>query len=239
MTAQNLSLPSAVSPRLTGFLYLMIIVFGLTSEVMIRHHLVVPGDAGATANNLLASPDLFRLGFAADAVMLICDVALAVLFYLLFKPVSRPLAMAASAFRFAQAAILGMNLLNYYAALLILNGANYAVLGMQQQNELASLLLELHSHGYDLGLIFFGVSNVLLGILVIRSNFLPKLLGYGLIAAAIVYLIGSFTRFLMPEAVETIQPLYLIPVVAELAFCLWLLIKGIAVPTPPLTNASA
>jgi hypothetical protein len=68
---------------------------------------------------------------------------------------------------------------------------------------------------------------LILGRLVVRSGYFPRVLGYGLVAAAIVYLAGSFTRFLFPEYVSFITPVYIVPLVAELAFCLWLLVKGI------------
>ena len=91
------------------------------------------------------------------------------------------------------------------------------------------LFLDMHSHGYDLGLVFFGFSSLFLGYLVIKSEFFPKILGYGLIAAAVVYLTGSLTRFIFPGYVSIMTPIYIVPLIAELTFCLWLLIKGVRV----------
>ena len=138
----------------------------------------------------------------------------------------------AAAFRLTQAAILGFNLLNYYAALLLLKGANYAgSFEPHQLNTLALFFLNLHGHGYDLGLIFFGFSNLILGYLIIKSDYFPALLGYGLIAASLVYLTGSFTLFLSPEHASMMEPIYVVPLIAELSFCFWLLVKGVRVPT--------
>lgn len=216
-----------VYARLAGFLYLLIIVCGVGSELLIRSHLIVDGDASATAANILESNGLFRLGFVADSVMLLSDVAIAVLFYVLFKPVNQTLALMAAAFRLTQASILGFNLLNYYAAALLLSGGAYLNgLDANQSQALASLFLDLHSHGYDLGLIFFGLSNLILGYLLIRSGYFPAVLGYGLIAAALVYLTGSFTRFVFPDYAAGLEPFYLIPLVAELAFALYLVTMG-------------
>ena len=213
--------------RLAGLLYLVIIVCGIFSEVGIRSRLIVPGDAAATAVNIATSAGLFRIGFAADALMLLSDVAIAVLFYLLFRPVSKPLALTAAAFRLTQAAVLGFNLLNYYAALLLLNGGAYgAAFGADQLHALSLLFLDLHRHGYDLGLLFFAVSNFILGYLVVKSDGFPAVFGYGLIAAAAVYLLGSGMLFIFPAGVDRIAPLYIVPLAAELSFCLWLLIKG-------------
>jgi Domain of unknown function (DUF4386) len=216
--------------RLAGALYLVIIVFGIWSELFVRASLIVADDAAATAANIRASEVLFRLSFAADSIMALSDVAVAVLLYVLLKPVSATLAVMAMAFRLVQTAILGVNLLFHYAALLILNGTDTAsAFDPQQLNALVALTLEIHAHGYDLGLIFFGLSCLVLGALIARSGYLPRLLGYLVMAAGAVYLIGSYTLFLAPGYAGTTEPLYLIPLVAELALCLWLLVKGIDV----------
>lgn len=213
---------------MAGLLYLVIIVSGISSEVFIRSGLIVAGDAAATAGNILASEWLFRVGFAADSIMLLCDVAIAILFYVLLKPVNKTLALMAAAFRLTQAAVLGFNLLNYYAALLLLKGAAYAA-GFEagELRALAMLFLEMHSHGYDLGLLFFALSSLILGYLVIKSDYFPGILGYGLMAAGVVYLAGSFTRFLYPDYAPNFAPVYIVPLIAELSFCLWLLFKGV------------
>lgn len=228
MSGQNINVGSLSSyARVAGWLYLVIIVCGIGSEVFIRSSLIVEGDAMATASNILASDSLFRLGFVADSIMLLSDVAVAVLFYVLFKPVSNTLALMAAAFRLTQASILGFNLLNYYAAALLLNGTVYVgVFEPGQLHALASLFLELHSHGYDLGLVFFGLSNLILGYLLIKSGYFPSWLGYGLIAAGVVYLAGSFVRFVLPDYSAVMEPVYLIPLIAELAFALYLVVKG-------------
>lgn len=228
MTIRTTQTPPLAYARIAGLLYLLIIVFGVFSEAVIRSNLIVKGDAAATAANILANQALFRAGFAADIIMLLSDVAIAVLFYVLLKPVSRVLAMTAAAFRLTQAAVLGFNLLNYYSSLLLLNGSEYtSAFGTRQSNALAMLFLDMHSHGYDLGLIFFALSSLILGYLVIRSGYFPGLLGYGLMAAAAVYLVGSCMRFLLPAYASYIAPVYIVPLIAELAFCLWLLVKGI------------
>jgi hypothetical protein len=75
--------------------------------------------------------------------------------------------------------------------------------------------------------LFFGVSNLILGYLVVKSDYFPGFLGYGLIAAGVVYLAGSLTRFLLPDYISYITPAYIVPLIAELLFCLWLLVKGV------------
>jgi hypothetical protein len=224
--------------RAAGLLYLLIIFFGMFSEVAVRSNLIVTGDADTTVNNIMENVWLFRVGFVSDAVMLLSDVAIAVLFYVLMKSINKTLAIAAAAFRMTQAAVLGFNLLNYYVALLLLNGTVYTnTFGAEQLHALAMLFLEMHSHGYDIGLLFFGISCLILGYLVIKSHYFPIILGYGLIASGVVYLTGTLIRFLYPGYISFISPIYIVPLVAELSFCLWLLVKGARIKPEDLQAA--
>ncbi len=212
---------------MAGALYLIIIVFGVFSEGFVRATLVVPGDASLTAANILASEGMFRLGFAADSIMALCDVALAVLLYVLLRPLNRTLALLAMVFRLIQTSILGVNLLNHYAALLVLNGGvSLGAFNPDQLNAAAMLWLDLHSHGYDLGLLFFGINSVVVGYLLFKAPGVPRALGVMMMAAGAVYLTGSYLRFLVPGGVEAFAPAYVVPLVGESAFCLWLLLRG-------------
>lgn len=211
--------------RLAGFFYLVIIVCGVWSEGFVRSTLVVPGDVSATVSQITQSAGLFRASFAADTVMALSDVAVGALLFMLLKPVSLTIAVAAFAFRLTQAAVLAMNLLSQHVALMLATGSTG--LDVSVAGELALLSMTTQSHGYDLGLIFFGVNSLLTGWLVARSGFLPKALGWGLVAAGAVYLLGSYLRFLAPAIHAPFQAAYLVPLLAEAAFCLWLLVKGI------------
>lgn len=214
--------------RTAGLLYLVIIVLGLTGELVVRSGIVAVGDAAATAANIRAAESLFRFGFVADSVMLLADIALAVLLYVLLRPVSKTLALLAMCFRLVQAAIIGGNLLHYHAALVALAGPAYGIaFPPEQLAAVATLFLDLHSHGYDLALLPFGVNCLLLGYLVYRSGFLPRALGVLLAAAGVVYLVGSYARFLFPAQVEAVAPIYLVAIIAESAMCLWLLVRGV------------
>ena len=218
--------------RSAGLLYLAIIVCGIFAEFFVRSSLIMPGDAAATAAQITAADGLFRSGIAADLTMILCDIAIALVFYVLLKPVSRPLALLAAFFRLTQAVILGVNLLNLFAVLQLLSGAEYlSAVGAAQLHAQALLLLEMHGIGYSLGLVFFGVSILLLGFLIVRSGYIPKLLGILLIAAAVGYLTDSFASFFLPTYAnyETIFALvvFLPALIAELSLGLWLLFKGV------------
>lgn len=216
--------------RAAGLLYLVIIAFGLFGELGVRSSLVMRGDAALTAANIVAAEGMFRMGFLADSIMFLCDTALAVLLYVLLAPVNKTIALMAMCFRLIQTAVIAANLLHYHAAIILLGDPSYAAaLGAEPVNALALLFLEFHSYGYDLGLLSFGVSCLLLGYLVYESGFLPKWLGLLLAAAGFTYLIGSYTRFLFPAQVAAVAPIYMVALVAELSMCVWLLTKGVRV----------
>jgi hypothetical protein len=229
----EISLPKAA--RIAGWLYLMIIISGILAEFFIRQSLIVPGDAAATAANVSASGGLFRLGIAADLVMIICDVALAVLFYLLLKPVNKTFAMLAAFFRLTQAAVLAVNLLNLFFVLQLLGGANYlAVFGPEQLQGLVLFFFQAHGTGYAVGLVFFGIQCLLLGYLIYRSGYFPRILGVLLMVAGIGYLTDSFARVLLANYAvhENIFSLvvFLPAFIGEMALCLWLIIRGKTIP---------
>ena len=235
MTSRIADLSQQKAAKIAGFLYLVIIIAGIFAEFFVRSSLIVAGDATATANNIAASEGLFRAGIAADMVMIMCDVAVALLFYVLFKPVSKSLALLAAFFRLAQAAVLGINLLNLFFVLQLLGGAGYlAVFGLDQLQAFVLLFLGAHSIGYSIGLVFFGVHCLILGYLVFKSGYFPRILGVLLMFASLGYLIDSFANFLLLnyEAYETIFSLVVfVPAfIAELSFCLWLIFKGAKIP---------
>lgn len=214
--------------RITGIFYLVIIVFGLFSEIAVRSRLIVQGDAAETAVNIMASQTLFRIGFASDLVIFLCDVAVAILLYVLLRHVSKTGSMVSAGFRLTGTAIYGVNLLNYFAALLLLSGSKYlGSFESGQLNSLAYMFLDIHRHGYDLGLVFFGLHCLFLGYLLYRSYKFPRILGILMYLAGAGYVVGSFTLFLFPSFTSAIAPVYIAPVIGELSLCLWLLIKGV------------
>jgi hypothetical protein len=232
MTTRTAGTPPLVYARVAGILYLVIIVAGIFAQFFVRMNLIVPGNATATANNIAASEGLFRIAIAADLVMVMCDVALALVLYVLLKPVSNALSLLAAFFRLAQAATLGVNLLNLFFGLQLLSGADYlAVLDADQLHALALLFFDAHGIGYSIGLVFFGLSLLILGYLVFKSGYLPRILGILLIIASLGYLVDSFAIVLLPnyEDYETVfgWVVFAPALIAELAFCLWLLIKGV------------
>lgn len=221
MTDPALTPEFARQARLAGMLYLLIIVAGLGAELGLRGPLIDLGDAAGTAAAILAAPGQFRLAIAADLVMALCDAGLAILLYLIFRAASPGLALSAMVFRLIQTVLVAANLMVLQAAWLLISGPNELV----DANALALVFLDLHGHGYDLGLIFFGVNSLVMGLLVWRSGHFAKVFGAGLAIAGLVYLIGSGLRFFSPEWSQAFVSAYLLTILAETAFCIRLLFQ--------------
>lgn len=217
--------------RTAGLGYLMIIVCGIFAEFFARGSLIVPGDAVATAGNIAASEQLFRIGIAGDLIMLLSDVVLAWALYAIFKPVHASLAMLAAFLRLVHAAVYGANLLNLFMVLRLLSGANeLGGFDAGHLQSLVSLFLNGHSTGYLIGLVFFGLHCAVLGYLIYRSGYIPRILGILLLFAAFGYLVDCFAQVLMPnyQAVQSIFMLivFVPALIGELSLSLWLLLAG-------------
>ena len=207
--------------RLAGLLYLVIIIAGLGAELGLRGPLIDLEDSVGTAAAILAAPGRFRLAIAADLIMALCDAGLAILLYLIFRAVVPALALSAMVFRLIQTVLIAANLMALQAAWLLLTSADH----LADAPALALVFLDLHGHGYDLGLVFFGVSSLMMGVLVWRSGVFAKAFGAGLAIAGTVYLIGSGLRFFAPELSSAFAPAYMLTILAETAFCFRLLFQ--------------
>ncbi|MEZ4639081.1 MAG: DUF4386 domain-containing protein [Caldilineaceae bacterium] len=229
--------------RSAGILYLLIIASGIFAQFMIRGSMIIPGDAAATYANIAADPSGFGMSIAADLVMIMSDVALAALFFVLLRPVSTTLSLMAALFRLTQAAILGLNLIHLFRALQLVSGEAYlAAFSVEQLQAQVLLAAEAHGIGYSLGLVFFGVQCALLGYLLVRSGYFPKVLGFLMIFAGIGYLVDCFAGFFLPtyaDYADIFAIVVFVPaIIGELSLALWLLIKGVKPPQQETTSAS-
>ena len=216
--------------KITGTLYLIVIICAGFSEGYVRSGLIVSGDAAATVNNITESEWLFRLGFVTDLIAFMSDLAVSVLLYLLLRPVSKTLSLLAASFRLvAHPAIAAVNMLNHFIALLLLSGSGYlSAFSGDQLNAMVLLFLNLHDYGYLIGGAFFSVHLFFLGILLLKADFFPSVLGILILLASAGYITESFGDFLFPGNEEILSWIVGIPaVLGELSFTLYLLIFGL------------
>jgi hypothetical protein len=217
--------------RIGGVFYLLIIVAGLMGEFFVRAKLIVSGDAAATTNNIESSSLLWRFGIAGDLFMHVCDIPLVLIFYILLKPVSKNLALLAMLFVLTQTAVLIASKLILFMPLFLASDVGYLkVFAPDQLHALSYLAIRLDAYGFGVGLIFFGFSCLILGHLISRSGYLPKLIGILMQIAGACYLVNSVTLILAPAIADILFPVILLPsFIGELSFCLWLLVKGVDV----------
>jgi hypothetical protein len=214
--------------RTAGAFYLVTVITGLFAEVAVRGNVIVTDDAAATARNILASENLWRLGFAADIVGGAAYVVVTMLLYELLKPVSRSISLLAAFFSLVGIAIGGIAALGHLAPLLLLKDGFLSSFNTTQLQALALLSLKLHARGYWICLVFFGFYEAILGYLIFRSGFLPRLLGVLVSLAGLAFVTNSFALVVAPSVGKALNPsLLLVDSVGEIALTLWLLIMGV------------
>ena len=214
--------------RIGGLLYLLIIAAGLFAE-FVRERFVVPGNAAATSSHIRDHAFMFRLGLAADLSTFVCAIAVAVILYVLLRPVNRHAALLMLAFSLVQDAIGGLNALNTYRPLQLLGGAAYLKAFSREQLEAMALLsLNTQAVGFAVALLFFAGSCVALGYLTFISGLFPKALGVLMVIAGVCYLTLSTAQVLSPRLASTLFPSILMPAfIGELSFAVWLTVKGV------------
>ena len=158
--------------------YLLTILTGIFAQGFVSGRLVVDGDAVATATNILTHQSLFQLGFAVYLIEMACQIAMTALFYDLLKPAGRSVSLLAAFFGLTGCVIKTFSRLFFIAPLFILGGAHYlSVFSAEQLQALALLFLKVNDQAPRIALVFFGFYALLTGYLIVRSTFLPRILG--------------------------------------------------------------
>jgi len=217
-----------LSPRATarvaGACYLVTIVAGLLAQGVLSEQLIVGGDAAATAANILSHASRFRVGFATYLVEMAAQIAMTVLLYELFKPVSRRLSLLSAVFGLTGCAIKIIARLFYYAPLLVLSGMPYLdSFKREQLDSLALLFLQINDQGAAIALLFFGFGTLLKGYLVLRSTFLPRFLGVLAIAGGL----GWLTFLWPPLGRQLFLYVAAVGLFGSLATIGWFLVVGV------------
>ncbi|MBW2250592.1 MAG: DUF4386 domain-containing protein [Deltaproteobacteria bacterium] len=161
--------------RIAGILYLLVAVLGIFNMMYGPSSLIVLGDAATTVNNIMASESLFRLGIVNDLAAQTVGILLVLFLYKLLKPVSKTQASLMVIFALVGIPIVMLNLLNQFAALLLLSGADYlTVFAADQLQALVMLFLNLDEHGFMIAHIFWGLWLFPMGYLVFKSGYIPS-----------------------------------------------------------------
>ncbi len=221
MTLPEMSLQAKA--RLTGAFFLLTILLGGAGE-SVSGRFIMPGDAAATASNVLAHATLWRLGFAAYLTEMACNIVVTALFYDLLKPVSRSASLLAAFFSLVGIVIKTFSRLFYLAPFMILTGGDYLTAFNEGQRQgLTLLLLRMNARGAGIGLVFFGFYALLQGYLIFRSTFLPRALGVlGMLGG-----LGWLTFMVPPLATRLYPYVVTIGLLGAAALIVWLLVFGV------------
>jgi hypothetical protein len=204
-----------------GFYVLMFVSGGLA--VFARRGLIVSGDAATTAAKILAHESMYLLGFAGDLLVVATYVAVTALFYRMLKPVNRSVSLIAAFFGLLGCAVQGFACVFQLAPLTVLGGARYlGVFKVEQLQALAYMFLKLYSQAYGIALVFFGFFCLLTGYLILKSTFLPRILGGFMMLAGL-----SWLTFLWPPFAAKYFSYIVSGAVGEGLLTLWLLVKGV------------
>lgn len=221
---------TAASPRfkarLAGLFYLLESITSVFGQFIVLGRLTVTSDATATAANILANKPLFWAGFASSLIAVACHITYTVLFYDLLRPVNRSLALLAVLFSLVGCTIQAVATLFQLAAALVLDDkGSLSAFPSGQLQALALLLLKLNLQTFNVYLVFFGFWLLLIGYLIVRSTFLPRVIGVLVMIASLSYL-----TLLVPPLANALYPYYLaLPIPGEPSLMFWLLIVGVNV----------
>ena len=215
--------------KIAGVLVLLSFIMGGFGEAYVPSKLIVATDSAATVEKLKASDTMFRMGFAGYLVEACCDIALALIFYVLLKPVHKYVSLLAAFFGLIGTATFAAGELFYFAPTLVLRGGSHLKsFSPDQLNTLALLSLKLFGLGAAIFTVFYGMAWVLRGYLMFHSGYFPKLMGVLMTVAGLAFILSNFTLVLTPQYPSGWLLLAILP--GLLFMTIWLLVKGVDLP---------
>jgi hypothetical protein len=207
----------------------LICILGGVAGFMAVAPLIAANDAAATAANIKANESLFRFGFVADLISGLSYVGVTVFMYYVLIPVNRSLSLLAAFFGLAGVAIGGVAWASRLVPLILLHGdQSLSALTTTQLQAMSLTAIKLQMQVFFIGMVFFGIQCILIGCLVARSKFLPRILGILLAIGGASYVIASFANFLTPSMGGRLT-IFIMPLalVGEGSLTVWMLVKGV------------
>lgn len=215
--------------KVAGVLVLFSFIAGGFGEAYVPSKLIVGTDAAATVENFKSSDIMFRLSFAGYLVEACCDIALALIFYVLLKPVHKYVSLLAAFFGLIGTATFAAAELFYFAPTLVLRGGGHLKsFSPDQLNTLVLLSLKLFGLGAAIFTVFHGMGWVLRAFLMFQSRYFPKLLGVLMMVAGLAFMVSNFALVLAPQYRSGWLLFTMLP--GSLLMTVWLLVKGVDLP---------
>ena len=209
------------SPRLIGVVWILYFVTGILGAVLTRG-ILVPTDAVATAQNIVAHASLWRAGFAVDLVANLIYIVLTALLFRFFRPVNPTLALIAALFSLVGCTVQIMGeLLRLAPTVALTNPQLAAAFGAHQIQAAALLGLMVYRSVFQISFVLFACFELVTGRLILESTFLPRWLGWWWIAGG-----AGWLTFLWPPLSSAIMPVLVAAAAGEVVFAVWLVAKG-------------
>nr|MDT0657268.1 DUF4386 domain-containing protein [Micromonospora sp. DSM 115978] len=216
--------------RTTGLLYLGLAIAGAFGFLLIRSQLFVADDPAATLANLVERESLARAGVAFELLLVVTQSLAAAWFFRLFRSVDSFAAGGIAAFGLVNAiAVMVSAALTATAVELAADPVGDAAANVQ-------MLYLVSENMWGVGSLFFGLWLIPMGWCVLRSGWMPRPLGWILIAGGVGYLLSAFIRYLAPDAQIVAELLVYPATVGEFWIIGYLLIRGVR-RQPPVDEA--
>lgn len=218
--------------RFAGLLFLILVITGVFAEFFVRQKLYVLNDPIATTQNIIENQWLFRLGFVSDLVMSTMFFIYGFVLYLIFKSVNKNISLFLLLCAVISVAMFCQNSLSQFSALELLINPDYSKGFKPEQLQVLSVFFQnIHTKGYYVNQIFFGLYLLPLGYMIIKSGIVPKIIGVFLILGFIGDMIDFVVYFLFPNVDSVLLDNITIPAdIGEISLCLWFLIMGVRSP---------
>ena len=214
--------------RAAGIMFLISFVAGSFGEFYVPSKLIVTGNAAATVSNIVNHEMLFRLGFAGYLLEALCDVGLALVLYVLLRPVHRNLALLSAFFGLISTALFAAcEMLFFCAPLLARNPVFAQGFSKEQLDALVYFFVRVYALGAGLFMVFYGSASLIRGYLMYRSGYIPRFIGVLSGLVGIGFIAKNFTLVLAPAYSSD---LLLLPApITILVLTVWFLAKGVDV----------
>jgi hypothetical protein len=227
MTEQIAGTSTRLKGRLAGVAQLLEGVGATFGQIIVLGKVVVIGDIALTATNILAHERLYWLGFAISLLGVVFHAVWIILFFDLFKPVNKTVALLAVFTGAVECAMQAVTALIYLSPLIILKiGSTQGGMTTQQLQVLAAIFLKLNAYAFYVHTMFFGVWCILTGYLIFNSTFLPRVLGVLLAISGLGWLMYLYPPF----AVQIFPVLAVASAIGEIPLEFWMMIKSVDVP---------
>jgi Domain of unknown function (DUF4386) len=228
--AHQAAIPQRRAALIAGLAYVVITVLSLFA-ISVLDGPTEPDNPAATVENIVNSEVLFRSGLAAFIIVLMADVVVAWALYVFFQRTSRELSLFAAWFRLVYVAIAAAALLNLLVILQLVDGTGYSTaLEKGQRDAQVMLSLDAYNYGFFLGLVSFGVHLLLLGFVMVKSDYAPSILGILVALAGLGYVVINLARVVLPNYRDYEDLLLLLLAVlaapGEFGLIGWLLWRG-------------